>query len=146
MPGRLGPAVHCEMLGRGQHLKILGIIPLHAGHKCDPHPAREIGIFPVGFLPAPPTRIAKQIDVGRPERESLTLHVPVLAQCFLIPGTRLGADCVCHRIDQRSVPCRRKTDGLRKDGRLTVVANPMESFTPIVIGRYPKSWNCWSHA
>ena len=47
-----------------------GIVALHPRNERDAHPARQERVFPVGLLPASPPRIAKDIDVRRPEREA----------------------------------------------------------------------------
>ena len=66
----LGPAVHGIMFGRGDHPVICGIVALQAGDERDAHAPGEERIFAIGFLAASPARIAKDVDVGRPEIEA----------------------------------------------------------------------------
>src|ERR1022692_4222695 len=71
VPRRFRPAVHGKMLRRRDHAKILRVIALQSGDKSYAHPTRDKWILAVGFLPAPPARIAEDIDVRRPEVQAL---------------------------------------------------------------------------
>ncbi len=63
----LRPAVDGIMLGRGDGLEEIRIVPLQALDERDAQAAGEVGVFAVGLLAAAPARIAENVDVGRPE-------------------------------------------------------------------------------
>jgi hypothetical protein len=63
----LGPAVHRKVLAGRNRAKMIQVLALHAGYKGDPQTAGKKRIFSVGLLAPPPARIAKNVDIGRPE-------------------------------------------------------------------------------
>ena len=67
VPRRLGSAVHREMLRRRNGEIVFRIVSLHAGDEGDAHARRQEWIFAVGLLAASPARVAKDVDVWRPE-------------------------------------------------------------------------------
>src|SRR5687768_10137370 len=67
------PGVDSIMLGTRCGLEIFGVIPLQALHESRRHLAGQEGIFPPRLLSAPPTRIAKNIHIRRPEGKTLIL-------------------------------------------------------------------------
>ena len=58
------------MFGGGDHLEVMRIVALHALDERHRHAAGEERIFAVGLLAAAPARIAKDVDVGRPEGQA----------------------------------------------------------------------------
>ena len=67
----LGPRVHGEMLHGRDRLQVFRVIALHPTDELHGEPAGEERVLPVCLLAAAPARIAEQIDVRRPEGESL---------------------------------------------------------------------------
>ncbi len=55
------------MLGTGGGLQIAWIVALETAHEGRAHLARQVGIFAPGFLPSPPARIPKKIDIRAPQ-------------------------------------------------------------------------------
>ena len=62
--------MHSEVLWSGDGLKIFRIIALQAFNEGNAQARSQIGILAVGFLAAAPARIAKNIDVRRPDGEA----------------------------------------------------------------------------
>ena len=71
-PGR---CVRRSALGVAMTLKYLGSSPCKPLTKPRPCAGQE-GIFAVGFLPAAPAWIAKDVDVGRPDVEAFVDVAP----------------------------------------------------------------------
>ena len=67
---RLRPAVHGIVLRCRNGQVVLRIVALQSGHVGNAHAAGEEGIFAVGFLTAAPARIAKDVQIRRPEIEA----------------------------------------------------------------------------
>src|ERR1035438_3983199 len=96
---RLGAAVHRIVFGSRDYPEILRIVPLHASNKCHAHPAGEERIFSVGLLAAPPARIAKNVDVGRPKGKTEEHFMLVIPDGLVVLGTCLGGDCRAHGVN-----------------------------------------------
>ena len=70
----LWSAMHGEVLGTCQQFAVLGIVgALQATHHGHAHPRRQVGVFAIGLLSAPPPWVTEDVDVGCPEREALIL-------------------------------------------------------------------------
>ena len=75
------------VLGAGKELGIVCLrlfalegIALQPAHHGKSHLRGEEGVLAVGFLPAPPSRVAEDVDIWCPERQSaVTLHGVVVA-------------------------------------------------------------------
>ena len=132
---RLGAAVHGIVFGGGDGLEILGVDRPGAPLRTHAEAAGEEGIFAVGFLAASPARIAKDIDVGRPEGESLVEAVIACARWLVDLGAGFGGDDVCPRdggdrcprwrpsrwLGERPLRCRR---GPRRGGLRSTSCRP----------------------
>src|SRR5580704_18147568 len=106
VPVRFGAAMHCEMLWCGNGLEVVMVGPLQAFDEGNSKATSEIGVFAVGFLSAAPARIAEDIDVRRPNGESVVHGVDILTYCLVVLGTRFGRDDVGNSADQICVPRR----------------------------------------
>ena len=95
------PAVDRVVLGRGDRLEVFGIVALHAGDEGHAQLGGEKGIFAVGFLPAPPAGIAKDVDVGRPEIEAEEDAVVPFALRLVVLGASLGGDGFAFLVDHQ---------------------------------------------
>src|ERR1700756_5555913 len=96
MASGFGTAVNGIVFGRGDDAVILGIVALHAGHKRDGQASAQERILAIGFLAASPARIAKDVDVRRPEIEALeNVGVPsaLVLSVFDLP---FNPDGRCH--------------------------------------------------
>ena len=69
MPRRLRPRMHREMFTGRYRAQVIHIRPLHSLNERAAQPPGQERIFSISLLPAPPPRITKNIDVGRPESQ-----------------------------------------------------------------------------
>ena len=128
--------MHGKMLGAGVGFQIGCILrSLQAADHRHPHPARQIGVFPIGFHPASPARVAEDVDVRCPERQPLVPAGFTVGQRHAMLHARLVAYSRKHLIQKVIVERCRHADGLRKDRRATVARNPVQGFVPPVVGR-----------
>jgi hypothetical protein len=97
--GRLRAAVHGKVLGRGDDAVVAGIVALHAGDEGYAHAGGEERIFAVGLLAAAPARIAKDVDVGRPEVEAFKDVAVAGAHGLHVLDAAFGADDNGHLVD-----------------------------------------------
>ena len=116
----LRTAMYGKVFGTGQQLfvtiaKPLSVVghALQSAHDGQSHPCCQVGVFAVGLLSASPSRVAEDVDVGRPERQALVaLDV---ARAFGLLGFYTGfvADGGEHAMQQCIVPrgCHRHRDG-----------------------------------
>ena len=104
MPQALGPAVHREVLAGRDGAQVLEVVALHAADEGNAHAAGQERIFAVGLLAAAPARIAKDVDVGRPERESVKDAVVAFALRLVVLGAGLVGDHVAHAVQHRCGP------------------------------------------
>src|SRR6266550_8962059 len=132
VPLRLGAGVYGVMLGRRDNFQILLIVALQSLDEFDSEPAREVRIFAVGFLAAAPARVAKDIDVWRPEGETIK-PAPIPAPLRLvILRARLFRDDSRDTVDQLRVERCSKTDGLREYCR-NAESDAVQGFVPPVV-------------
>src|SRR5687768_8330479 len=86
---RLGSRMNCVMLRSRHSLQIFRIVTLKPFYEFDAKPRTEVRIFAVGFLSTTPTRIAKDVYVGRPKREAVeAISIPTTL-CLVIFGACL---------------------------------------------------------
>src|SRR6266516_1649119 len=112
------------------------IISLHTLYKSNTHARSKEWIFTIGFLASSPSRIAKNIDVGRPESQPHVLQPAVVLCCQIIfcPGfcrNRGGSF-----LKQTVVECCGHSDRLRKYRCATCTRHSVQRFTPPIIFWY----------
>src|ERR1039458_5303017 len=134
-------AVHGKVFAGGHCAEMIKIAALNTGDKGYAELAGKEGIFAVGLLAAAPARIAKDVDVGRPEGESVEDAVIALALSFVVLASGLGGDDVSHGVDDRWVPGGGHADGLRKDRGVAGAGNAVEGFVPGLIVGNAKTWD-----
>ena len=122
-------------------LVVGGIIALHSFHESDAQTAGEKWIFTVCFLAASPARIAKDVDIGRPEVEPVIDAVDTFTQRFAIFRASLGADGRSNLAHERNVPSRSETNRLGEDGRIARTSDSMQTFAPPVVFGHVQPWN-----
>ena len=132
------PAVHGEMLGGGVELAVLRVVALQAAHEAHAHARGQERILAVGFLSAPPARIAEDIDVGRPEGQALVAAVFATPQGLVVLGARFVADRSRHLVHQRHVEGRGQADGLREHRRAARARHAVQRLVPPVVGGQPR--------
>ncbi len=138
----LRPAVHGEMLGRGDGLVIPGIVALQAGDERIGDLSGQVWILAIGFLAASPAWIAEDVDVGRPHRQPLVEPAGAVGlQRLEVLGAKLGRDDLCRLVHPLGVPGGGHADRLRKDRRDACAGDAMESFVPPVVGGHAEPRN-----
>ena len=142
----LRTAVYGEVLGAGeelavgctQRLAIIGVA-LQAANDGQAHLRRQVGVFAVGLLTAPPAGITEDVDVRRPEGK--TLIALDVARAFRLLGLDAGlvADGRKHPVEQGIVPRggHRHRDG--EDGRVAVAPDTVQGLAPPVEYGYAQS-------
>ena len=129
----LWSAVHGEMFRAGKQFAVaVGAVALQTAHHGQSHASGEIGVFTIGLLSASPSRVAEDIDVGSPERQSLIAFHHPRATGGVVFGTCLIAGGVEHLEEQVVVERCRHADGGREYGGETVAGYTMEGLTPPV--------------
>jgi hypothetical protein len=79
------------MLGSGEGFKVSGVVT-ESSHKGNSHLCRQEEIFAISFLTAAPTRIAKNVDLRGPDRQTVKpIAVAFLAQIFIVFSAKLVA-------------------------------------------------------
>jgi hypothetical protein len=123
------------MLRAGHRLEITVLHLLDAGDILDRDARGEERILAVGLLPAAPARIAKDVDVGRPETQPVIgLAAFAVTDGLVILGPGLVGDDLPDLVDQRRVPRRGHADGLRKNGGVTFARHAVQGLAPVVVG------------
>src|ERR1041385_289444 len=85
-----GTGMNSIMFSAGCRFEIFGMIALQAFDKLGCHFAGKEWILTPGFLSAPPAWVAENVDIRRPERQSLELvSATIAAQGFVVFGTGL---------------------------------------------------------
>ena len=130
----LRAAVNGIVFRSGNGLEVMEILALKAGDKSDAESCGEEGIFAVGFLPASPARIAKDVDVGGPEGETVVAAGVVVESSVVIFGTGFGGDDAGDTVEEIGIPGGGETDGLRENGSDAGARDAMEAFVPPVVG------------
>src|SRR6185312_1835170 len=91
-------------------------------------------IFTVGFLSTSPPRISKDVDVGRPEIETLK-NIRVSGTLLLhVLNPSFNADCCRHLVNAWRVERSRQTDGFGKFGG-AIHRNAVQGLAPPVVRR-----------
>jgi hypothetical protein len=127
--------VHGKVLAGSHGAQMLQVLALHSVDKGYAQSGGQEWVFAVGFLAAAPAGIAKDVDVGRPEGQSIEDAVVALALRLVVLGAGFGGDDVAHGVDDRGVPGGGHADGLGKDGGVAGAGDAMQGFVPgLVVG------------
>src|ERR1700756_2557892 len=133
MTCRFRAAVDGVVLGGSDGFEVCGVVALQAFHEGYAEVGGEVGIFAVGLLAAAPAWIAEDIDVGRPDGESVVDGVDVVADGFVVLGAGLGPDDGGDLVDERRVPSGGHADGLGEESGVSRAGDTVEALTPIVV-------------
>jgi hypothetical protein len=110
------------------------VVALESGDEGYAKTSGEERIFAIGFLAASPSGIAENIDVGRPESETVVAAEIVVGNGVVIFGAYFGGDDIGDRVDEVGVPGGREADGLGENGGNARTGNAVESFIPPIVG------------
>ena len=134
----LRSAMHRKMLGTGQQLairantKVFAVIAhtLQTSHHSQSHLGCQIRVFAIGLLPTSPTWITEDIDIRRPERQTLIALDIARALGLLGFHTSLVAHGSKHPVQQGIVPrgSHRHSDG--KDSSKAIATHTVKGLVP----------------
>ena len=97
-------AVNGKMLGGGNRFQILGIVALQPGDESYANATGEKRIFSVSLLSASPARIAKDVDVRRPEGQAeIAAGISVL-ESVVVLGASFGRNDIGDAMNKVGVP------------------------------------------
>ena len=125
--------MHREVLGRRHRLQVSRIVALQAAAKGHGQARGEKWALAVGLVPASPARIAKDVDVGGPERESLVQAAVAFARVLVVLGARLVGNRRCHFVQPRDIPHGGQADGLGKDRGNSSPRHPVQPLVPPIV-------------
>ena len=130
----LRTGVHGEVLGAGRGLHVaLFVLLLKRFDELRAELAGQIGILAIRLVAAAPARIAKDVDIGRPEGQAL-VDVAVAARGLrVVLCAPLGGDDLAHAADQRAVKRRRHADRLREHRGRAGARHAMQRLVPPVV-------------
>src|ERR1700751_4015884 len=129
-----GAAVNGVMFGSGNRFEVTRVVALKAGDESDAKTGGEERIFAGGFLAASQTRIAEDVDGGRPEGETVGASGTVVEDGVVVFAAGFGGDDVSDAVEEVDVPCGGEADGLREDSGRAGASDAVETFVPPVIG------------
>src|ERR1035437_4499047 len=141
--------MHRVVLGSGDHLQIMWIIPLQSSNERDPHSTGEVGIFAIRLLAASPARIPEDVEVRRQVSQSgdttgrvsgRRLRDRVVAQSFMIFGASFRRNRARDTVNETCIPGCAEPDRFWKD-RGPAACHAVQRLVPPVIDRYPEAWN-----
>ena len=133
----LRPAVHGKMLGTGHGLEIMRVVALQSADNGRPHLSRQIGVLAIGFLPPAPSRVAEDVDIGRPVSQPVILrNALAVAESFVEKRTPLGSGNVAHALQRLRIESGSHADGLGKHRHLFLrTGHSVQRLVPPVVGR-----------
>jgi hypothetical protein len=137
----LGSAVHGEVLGRRHHFQIARVVALQPFYEGDAHLRCKVRVLAVGLLSAAPARIAKDVDVRRPERQSLVATMLPVPERLVMLRARLVTDDGADLVHQRHVEGCGHPDRLRKDRRGARSGDAVQALVPPVVFGYTEPWD-----
>jgi len=129
-----GAAVNGVMFGSGNRFEVARVVTLKAGDETGTKTSGEERIFAVGFLAASPTRIAEDVDVRRPEGQTVVASGIVVEDGVVVFAAGFGGDYVSDAVEEVGVPCGGEADGLREDSSRAGASDAVKTFVPPVIG------------
>ena len=130
------------MLSRGHGLQIVRVGALHSLYESHGNARGKKRVFAVGLLAAAPARVAKDINVGRPESEPIISTIIAVALCLVVLRAGFSGDYIRHFMYDLGVPCGRQSDRLGKDGGAPSPGYAMQGLIPPVIRGNAQSRNC----
>jgi len=110
------------------------VVALEPGDERYTETAGEKGIFAVSFLAASPARIAEDVDVGRPEGETVIAASVVVGHGVIVFAARFSGDNVGDTMKEVGIPGGREADGLRENSGGASTGDPVKAFVPPVVG------------
>ena len=138
---RLRPAVYGIVLRGRNGQVILWIVALQSGHVGNAHAAGQERVFAVGLLTAAPARIAKDVQIRRPEIEASHDAGVSLARILHVLDASLNANLGRHGVNSRRIERGSQADGLGILG-YTLVDHSVKGLAPPLVCGNVEPWNC----
>ena len=129
------PAVHREVLRSGDGFEVMRIVALQAFDEGQPHFRCQIRIFTESFLTPAPARIAKDIDIRRPERQAVIALMIVVPLGIVVFRAGFGGDSGSDAMFEIHVERSRQPDRLREHCRKPGPRIAMQRFVPPIVRR-----------
>ena len=126
----LGTAVHRIVLGAGRDFQVAPVAPLQAFDEGHSQATGEVGVFAVGFMAAPPARVAEDVDVRAPEGQSQAHDAVVQTARRVVLGAGFVGYGLPDPVHERGIPRCRQTDGLGKDSGLAGTGHSVQALVP----------------
>ena len=137
MAQSLRSGVNREMLRAGGGLHIF-TVSLKTFYKSGSQFSGEVRVLSVGLMTPAPSGITENVDIRRPEGQSL-INIPVIVLHILIVfRSSLSGNNLRHLMKKLRIKAGCQTDRLRKNRRLTASGHAMKSLIPPVVRRNPQ--------
>ena len=142
--GLLRTAVHGEVLGTGQQLVVFLTRPLQSAHHGTAHATIHVGVFAIRLLSPTPSRVAEDVDGGRPERQALILAngLTLTAQLCVL-GAGLVAHGIINHLQQGVIEGTGHANARGEHGAQPVTTHAVERLAPPVELRQPEPLDGW---
>ena len=137
----LGTAVYCEVLCAGCCLQIIFIMSLQTLHKTNTESGGQVRVLTKSFVSAAPSGITENIDIGRPEGQTLVYVRVIIFLLHVEFRTALRGNCGCNLLQQVLIKGCRKSDGLRENRCHAGARNAVQRLIPPVISLDAESFD-----
>ena len=132
------------VLGAGPQLTVFGRLgTLQAFYHLHTHHTRQVGILAISLLSPAPSRVAEDIYVGRPHRQTMELLIltRTALHALIILSTELRRSHVKTLVEQTGIKRRCHRHWLWEYGDITLIGSAMQSLTPPEELLDTQSWN-----
>src|SRR6185503_3230746 len=103
---RLRPRMDSVVLRSCYHFQILRIVTLQSFNECHTESTCQIRVFAISLLSSSPARVTKNIDVWRPERETVKTVVVTASLSLVVLGPSFVRDHIGDAIHELRIECR----------------------------------------
>ena len=138
-----------KMLRCGNGFQVVGILPLQTAHESCAVLSRKERIFPVGLRGSTPARVARKVQIGRPECEQTVIPSLSVPKVVSIHGTvkvrRTGfrrngiGDC----FQKSVVKHRAQRDRLREHRKVSRTNDAVQRLIAVIILRNAETLDCF---
>ena len=127
-----GSAVHGIMLGAGPEFTVFGVFgTLQTTNHRTAHHTGQIGVLAVGLLASAPTRVAEDVHIGRPYRQTVEfLILTAIEHAVVVLGAELCARGIENAVEQVGVERRGHAHWFGKHRHVAHVGSAMERLAP----------------
>ena len=134
--------MHRKMFRRRKGLHVFAVALQPGDVRCS-HLRGKKWVLAVGFLPTSPARITKNIDIRRPDRQTV---IPVAVSFFADPRVvfhpKLRRDHIGFFLQQVGIESCSQADRLGKNCGVALARSAMQPFAPPVVSGNSQPRNC----